>query len=253
MGGGQLTDMKAIGLIPVRLQSKRLPGKALLNIDGLPLIIHTAKRATLAKNLSEVFVCTDNNEIIRECKKYNINFIKTSSNFQNGTERIASVAYKFKKKIILDIQGDEPLINPNHIEKIIEFHKKNLRKIDIVIPTIKSPYNSLPTIIRVMSSKDGRVMYLSRSKIPHQYTENVNYIKKHLSIISFSSGALAKYAKLERSFFENIEDIELLRALENNMKVYSFDLKGNSFSVDIYDDYLRAKTAMSSDPFRKLY
>jgi len=245
--------MDAIGLIPVRLQSKRLPGKALLEIDGLPLIIHTAKRASLAKNISDVFVCTDNGKIINECKKHKIKYIKTFSNFQNGTERIASVAKKFKKKIIVDIQGDEPLINPNHIDEIVKFHKKNIKKIEIVIPTIKTTHNSPSSIIRVLSTKTGKIMYLSRSQIPHPYLENVSYIKKHLSIISFTSNSLMKYSKLKKSYYEKIEDIELLRALENDMKVYSLDLKGSSFSVDIYDDYIKAQTAMYSDPIRKLY
>ena len=245
--------MEAIGLIPVRLQSKRLPGKALLDIDGLPLIIHTAKRAALSKKLKKVFVCTDNNKIIQACKKYDVPYIKTKKNFQNGTERIASLAKKFKNKIIVDIQGDEPLINPSHIYEIIKFHKKNLKKIDIVIPTIKSSFNSPDTVIRVLSSASGRVMYLSRSKIPHLYSDSVSFIKKHLSIISFLSSSLINYSKLKKSYYEKIEDIELLRAVENDMKIYSFSLEGNSFSVDIYDDYLKAKEAMSSDPIRKFY
>ena len=245
--------MDAIGLIPVRLESKRLPGKALLDIDGLPLIVHTAKRAQLSKKLHKVYVCTDSTEIIKACVKHNINYIKTGKNFENGTERIASVAKKFKKKIIVDIQGDEPLINPAHIDQIVEYHQKNQRKIEILIPTIKSLYNSPETIIRVLTSKSGRVMYLSRSNVPNLYIDNIAYIQKHLSIITFLSEAFQKYSKLKKSYYEKIEDIELLRALENDMKVYNINLEGNSFSVDVNDDYLKAKIAMSNDYIRKLY
>ena len=242
-----------VALIPTRLNSKRLPGKALLDIDGYPIIVHTAKRAMLSKYIKKVFVCTDSNEIIKVCKKFKIKTIKTKSEFQNGTERIASVAHKFKNHLIVDVQGDEPLTNPRTIDKLILNHLKNKHKPEILIPTRKMSFNSEDTNVRVLSSTSKRIMYLSRAKIPYNYKKTVSFVQKHVSVITFTYSGLMKYKKLKPTPLEKIEDIELLRAIENDMKVYSCEMKESSFSVDVNDDYLKAKIAMSQDNFRGKY
>lgn len=244
---------KIVALIPSRLESKRLPGKALLDIDGYPIIVHTAKRAMLSKLIKEVYVCTDSIEIIKVCKNYDIPTIKTKKNFQNGTERIASVAHKFKNYLIVDVQGDEPLTNPKTIDKVISFHLKNKHNPEIVIPTRMMSFDSSETNVRVLSSKSNRILYLSRAKIPHNYKNISSFVDKHVSVITFSHSGLMKYKKLKPSKLETIEDIELLRALENDMRVFSYRIKEKSFSVDINDDYLKAKIAMSTDLYRKKY
>lgn len=244
---------KIVALIPTRLESKRLPGKALLDIDGYPIVVHTAKRAMLSKMIDEVYVCTDSKEIIDVCKKYKIQTIKTKKNFKNGTERIASVASKFKNYLIVDVQGDEPLTNPKTIDKLVKFHLKNKYKPEIVIPTRLMSYDASDTNVRVLSSKSNRIMYLSRAKIPYNYKNSISFVDKHVSVITFTYSGLMKYKKLKQSTYESIEDIELLRALENDMKVYSYRIKEKSFSVDINDDYLKAKIAMSNDPYRDKY
>ena len=157
---------KNIVLIPTRLESRRLPRKALLEIDNLPVIVHTAKRALLAKKVNEVYVCTDSYEIIEVCKKYNIQTILTDSNFTNGTERIASVCERFDNDLIIDVQGDEPLIKPEYIDTLIEKHISHPLNPEIIIPTIKVPYNSDENIVRIISSNSGRIMYLTRGLSP---------------------------------------------------------------------------------------
>ncbi len=244
---------KNIALIPSRLESKRLPGKALLEIDGLPIIVHTAKRALLANKVDEVYVCTDSQEIISICQKYSINTILTESHFTNGTERIASVSERFEDSLIIDVQGDEPLIKPDYIDILIDIHYNHQSKPEIIIPTIKVSYNSNDNTVRVISSNSGRVMFLTRGMSPYRFKSEVSVVHKHVSVISFTSEGLKKYSKLKKSYLETIEDIELLRAIENDMQVYSHELEGNSFSIDVNDDYLRAKVAMVEDPIRKLY
>jgi 3-deoxy-manno-octulosonate cytidylyltransferase (CMP-KDO synthetase) len=244
---------KIVALIPSRLESKRLPGKALLDIDGYPIVVHTAKRAMLSKMIDEVYVCTDSKEIIDVCKKYKIHTIKTKKNFKNGTERIASVAKKFKNYLIVDVQGDEPLTNPKTIDKVVNFHLKNKYNPEIVIPTRLMSYDSSETNVRVLSSITNRIMYLSRAKIPYNYKNSLSFVDKHVSVITFSYSGLMKYKKLKPSPIEVIEDIELLRAIENDMNVFSYKIKEKSFSVDINDDYLKAKIAMNDDPYRKKY
>jgi 3-deoxy-manno-octulosonate cytidylyltransferase (CMP-KDO synthetase) len=244
---------RVVGLIPVRLASKRLPGKALIEIVGLPLIIHVAKRAQLSKSLDEIYVCTDSLEIAAKCTEFNIPHIITDSMFSNGTERIASVAHKFPDTFILDIQGDEPLINPNHIDAVCDFLVNSSHEPDVVIPTLKTQYNSPDSIVRVQASVSGRVLSLTRAMVPHPFLRRPQFINKHLSIIGFRPGTLERYAKLKPSINEEFEDIELLRAVENDFSVYSFELVGDSFSVDQEDDLVRARVALEADKFLSLY
>ena len=119
--------MKKIILIPTRINSKRLPAKALLQIEDIPLIMHTYKRACMSKLANDVYVCTDSLEIIEVCKKFEAKFIKTKSTHKNGTDRISEAAKKLNlnsRDLIIDVQGDEPLINPHDIDRTINFFKK---------------------------------------------------------------------------------------------------------------------------------
>ena len=244
---------KIVGIIPSLLESKRLPGKALLEIEGYPIIVHTAKRAMLSKMIDEVYVCTNNKEIIKVCKKHQILTIKSKKNFINGADRIASVASKFKNYLIVGILGDEPLVDPDTIDKVINFHMKNKNKPEIVISTHLMSQESSENNVRVLSSKSNRVMYLSRAKIPHNYKDSISFVDKHMSVITFSYNGLMKYKNFKPSILELTEDIMLLRAIENDMKVFSCKIKDKSFSANVNEDYLATKIAMSSDPHKDKY
>ena len=126
---------KILGLIPVRLNSSRLNQKPLLLIKKIPLIIHTYRRAKLSKKLDELIICCDDKKILNIAKKFNAKVILTSKKHKNGTERINEAYLKIKKKydLIIDIQGDEPLINPKQIDKVIDFHLNN-KDVEIVLP-----------------------------------------------------------------------------------------------------------------------
>jgi len=246
--------MKILGLIPSRIGSTRLPAKALLPISGIPLVIHTYKRSILSKKLNKVIICTDSKKILSTSKKFKANAILTSPHHNNGTERIAEAYMRqsVKYDLVVDIQGDEPLISPYHIDQVIDFHKKNL-DVDIVLPTLKIKFPDNPNLIKVVKNKKNEVLYLSRNKIPFEAKSKSKYFLKHLSIISFKSEALIKFAKSKKLELEKIEDIELLRALEIGLKIKTLELKGDSFSVDIAEDYSRAKDRMQKDKFFKIY
>ena len=250
MADGLRNSMKKIiGLIPSRLGSKRLPGKALADISGMPVVIHVAKRALLSKCLDEVIVCTDSLEIASKCEEFSVKVVLTSDHFRNGTERIASIIDNIDFEYAIDIQGDEPLVNPEHINCVADNISRNIKGEDILIPTLEVPFSSPETIVRVQSSLSGRIMTLTRATIPHRYSVPITTIQKHLSVIGFTKKALKKYRELEPTPNELSEDIELLRALENDMKLYSLPVEGNSFSVDVQDDLLKARVAMKTDKF----
>jgi 3-deoxy-manno-octulosonate cytidylyltransferase (CMP-KDO synthetase) len=244
---------KIVGLIPSRLNSTRLPGKALADIEGLPLVVHTAKRAKLAQSLDAVYVCTDSHEIQQACLNHGIESILTTGDYRNGTERIASLVDSINSDFIIDIQGDEPLINPNHIDIVSSVISSPEFSHEIALPVLRVPYSVGESVVKVQASLSGRVMTLSRANIPCRYAQTTHYVTKHLSIIGFTPSVLSRYSTLPPSPFELIESIELLRYLENDISIGTFCLQGDSFSVDIQDDLDTARASMRTDPFRDLY
>ena len=159
--------MKAIALIPARLNSKRLTRKVLLPINNIPLIIHVYKRTQKAKRIDDVIICCDDLSILKEAKKYNAKCLLTSKTHKNGTERIYEVYKKIKKNFdfVVDVQGDEPLIDPSHIDKVVEFHHKN-KKTDIVVPNLKVKEKKNRNIVKIVSNHKNEIIYFSRLDVP---------------------------------------------------------------------------------------
>lgn len=243
-----------LGLIPSRLNSKRLKHKPLLEIDGLPIIVHTFKRAMLSKKLDKVVVCADDQKIVNVVKKHGGEAILTSKKFRNGTERIAEVSKKFKNiKLVVDVQGDEPLVDPKDIDRVINFHLKN-NKFDIVVPCMQADENfASRNLVKVIFSDSGRILYFSRAVVPFNFKNKKIKYYRDLSIVSFIPKILIKYSKLKMGFLENVEGIELIRALENNISIGTFIAKNSGFAVDVNQDLMRAINVMPTDSIRKKY
>ena len=234
--------MRSVILIPSRLNSTRLPGKALLDIGGLPMVVRVFKQAEKCMDVAEVYVCTDNNDISKVVQSYGGKVIMTSSNHENGTTRIAEAkTFLPKYDLYIDVQGDEPFINPAHITEVIRCHEQY--KPDIVLPVL-SINETKNSDVKVVTDISGRVLYLSRSSIPFHHHRKSEYLK-HLSIISFSPNAIDKYASLPMSSLESVEGVELLRAVENGMHIQTVKLVGDSFSIDTKVDYERALKRVS--------
>ena len=243
-----------LGLIPSRLNSKRLKHKPLLEIDGLPIIVHTFKRAMLSKKLDKVVVCADDQKIVNVVKKHGGEAILTSKKYRNGTERIAEVSKKFKNiKLVVDVQGDEPLVDPKDIDRVINFHLKN-NKFDIVVPCMQADENfASRNLVKVVFSESGRILYFSRAVVPFNFKNKKIKYYRDLSIVSFIPKILIKYSKLKMGFLENVEGIELIRALENNISIGTFIAKNSGFAVDVNQDLMRAINVMPTDSIRKKY
>ncbi len=247
-------DYKVLGLIPSRLKSRRLPFKALLPINNMPLIVHTYKRAVMSKLVDDVIICCDDKKILDVAKKFKAKAMLTSVHHSNGTTRIYEGYLKVKKKydFIVDIYGDEPLLSPIHIDKVVDFHLKNTDA-DIILPYLKIKNINNTNIVKLITNNKKELMYLSRANVPFEFRAKSKFLKKHLSIISFKPEALEKYSTHARTPIEKIEDIELMRALEIGLKVKTLELKGDSFSVDVAEDYKKAKNKMKSDKYFKFY
>ena len=244
--------MKIIALIPARMQSSRLPNKPLLDIHGLPMIIHVAKRSKYSKSVDDVIVCTDSLDILNECSKHEVDCFLTKKLHKNGTERICEVVNNIDisdDDLVIDIQGDEPLIHPETIDRLISNFKKS--KFDIMLPYIESNDLDNANIVK-LSTVGDEVFYMSRADIPYSFAQE-RKLKKHLSIIIFTIRALKKYSTFQPSELEKIESIELMRALENRLKIGTFKESLDSFSVDVLEDYQKAVRYMKNDTLNREY
>jgi len=239
--------MNIVGLIPVRLESSRLTDKAILEISGVPMILHVAKRAKLSKSLDRVVVCTDSHKICDLCVENEIEVVLTKNVHTNGTERIAEAASILnldQDTVVVDIQGDEPLLKPYMVDNVADYLIKN-NQFDIIVPFIETFEEESHNKVKLVASGDN-VIYMSRRNLPYPFSKDTVY-KKHLSIIAFKMDALSKFAFSEPTPLEEIEGIELLRAIEIGLKVGTFEEYGETLSVDTSEDYERVQRLMRKD------
>ncbi len=212
------------------MQSTRLPKKMILDVCGIPLIIHTAKQA-LKSNATDVIVATDHEDIFCICQKYKINAIMTSDKHTSGTDRLAEVVKKLNfhdDEIIINVQGDEPLIEPELINALADFIIKKGNPIaTIAHPITEDVFN--PNIVKVVMDIQQNALYFSRAPIPYYRDgyQNIQHpvlpsqlsILRHIGIYAYSVDFLKKYTFLSYSPVEAIENLEQLRALYHGYKI----------------------------------
>lgn len=245
--------MKKYILIPARLESARLPRKALKKILNLPMIIHVSLRAKLCKNVDNIVVCTDSPEICWECEKYNIEVCMTKSEHKNGTERISETVNIMNignDDIIVDLQGDEVFVKPKDIEKV--FLETEKSKFDCIVPYQKLYEMNNPNRVKIIET-DRQILSMTRADAPFYFGKQKQYLKKHLSIIGFKGSLLKKFRELKTKNLEKIEKIELLRLLENDIKIGTFQMKGTTLAVDTVDDYHKSIRMMNDDLIYKKF
>ena len=240
--------MKIVGMIPVRMESTRLPRKAVVDICGLPMIVHTFKRTLFSKKLDEVYVVTDSLEIKELIEKYGGKVIITSSYHKTGSDRLAEAVTKIKADIIVNIQGDEALVNPKHIDNSVNGLIDSDAQVSILL-TKYSKKNS-PGDIKAVVNLKNEIMYFSRNDLPSDARTEVLNMLKAYHVVSFRKDFLIKYASLEQTPLEKIEKNEYLRILENGYKIQGVMVDSDSVSVDSEDDLKYVRKKMKDD---KLY
>ncbi len=243
--------MKVVGLIPARLESSRLPNKAILDICGLPMIIHTMKRSEMAKSLDEVYVATDSSKIARLVEEHGGKVIMTSSKHKTGSDRIAEAAQNLDADIIVNIQGDEALVDPEYIEKGV----KGLIDSDSQVSILLTPYSkkNSPSDIKAVVNLKNEIMYLSRTDIPSDARVKVEQVLKGYHIVSFRKEFLLHYAQMEQTPLEKVEFNEYLRILENGYKIQGVMVESDAVSVDTQDDLDYVRRLMDKDRLRLNY
>ena len=225
-------------VIPARYKSKRLPGKPLINLKGIPMIIRTYNQCKKAVHQSKILVATDDKKILNLCKKNNINVIMTSNSCLTGTDRVAEVARKIKKKFYINVQGDEPICNPSDIKKIIRTAMKYPNKVINGFTEIKDKkmFNS-PHVPKVIFRKDGNLIYMSRAPIPSNKKKSFIRGWRQVCIYSFPYKSLKIFSNLKKkTTLERIEDLELNRFIEIGHEVKMIEMSNRSVPVDTKDD-----------------
>ncbi|MFO7980361.1 MAG: 3-deoxy-manno-octulosonate cytidylyltransferase [Candidatus Aminicenantes bacterium] len=233
----------ALGVIPARYSSKRFPGKALALINGRPLIEHVYKRAQKAQSLDQVIIATDDERIFQECRSLGAEVRMTSPNHKTGTDRVSEVAEDLDFPIIISVQGDEPLVNPEMIDSLV----KILQKEKVPMVTLRQKNKNLKclddeNIVKIVIDSEENALYFSRSPIPFSPS---GFFWHHIGIYGFQKEFLIKYKNLPVSFLEKSENLEQLRILENGYKIKTVETKYPTLSVNLPEDITKVEKIMN--------
>jgi len=233
-------------VIPARYQSSRFPGKPLVDIHGVSMICRVWRQCTKTLPSTQVFVATDSNEIADHCEECGIQVLMTSDTCLTGTDRVYEASKQINAKMIVNVQGDEPLIEPNDIQMVIQESKKNPDQIiNAMCPLTDEDDFTSTTVPKVVFRQDRRLLYMSRAGIPtnkyHEFTESW----KQVCIYAFPTAALEQFSQIKKkSHFESIEDIEILRFLEMGLDVKMVEVSQSSIAVDVPADVAKVEEAL---------
>lgn len=231
-------------IIPARMASNRFPGKILANINGLPMVIATAKQV---EALDDVAIAADSPEVIEIAKDYGIKAVLTGNQHQSGTDRINEAASLLGLKddeIVVNVQADEPFIEPTVVGAVVNRVKvmaKNKEDAMMVscYKAIDPEFANDPNHVKVIMNSSGYAIYFSRSKIPYDREEHLNYWG-HLGIYGFTRKSLREFCMLPPAILENKEKLEQLRAIYHGGKIAMIEVESKSFGIDTKEDLERA-------------
>jgi len=253
--------MKITAVIPARYASTRFPGKALAEIDGRPMIQHVYQRAAQSELVGRVIVATDDMRIADAVSSFGGEVVMTSTSHETGTDRLAEVAAGLDSDIIVNVQGDEPLIDPTMIDLAI---RPLLEESDLRMGTVKTRIKCLhdflsPNVVKVVTDNSGNALYFSRSPLPFfrdkwkdlkddSFNSGKLLCYKHVGLYVYRRDFLLKFAAMPATFLEIAEKLEQLRAIENGVKIRVVESEFESIGVDTPDDLLKAQ-----EQYRKRY
>ena len=229
---------RIVAVIPARLESTRLPRKPLRLIAGHPMIAWVYHRARRAASLDHVLIATDSSEIVDYCRTAGIPAEMTSAAHRSGTDRIVEVMSRIAADIYVNIQGDEPMVTPEHIELMLgpfrELPETQVSTLKVAITTEEARN---PNNVKVVTDVAGRALYFSRALIPHDRdgSGQVQYYK-HMGLYAYSAAALARFQTLPPSALEQLEKLEQLRLLENGVPIHVVETSEDTIGVDTEED-----------------
>ena len=244
--------MKIIGVIPARYQSSRFPGKPLADICGKPMIWWVYQQCMKVEDFDEVYVATDDDKIFSACTELGVKVIMTSDTHRTGTDRIGEVARKIPADLIVNIQGDEPLLEPATIKAAIEpfYHNPDLQ-ISNLMAKITDPIDVVNcTVPKVITNKEGIGVYLTRATAPYPKGSLDYAYYKQVCVYGFKPEALQFYCDFGMTYgkakVEAVEDIEILRFIENGYKVQYIEVDSETVAVDTPNDLQKVRAIVEA-------
>ena len=228
--------LRTLGVVPARLASTRLPRKVLREVAGKPLLVWVVEAARACPQLDDVLVATDSEEVVATCKARGIAVELTSLQLQSGTDRVHAVAQKIDADVYVNIQGDEPMIRPDHITALLRpFERKH---VDVTTLKVRCTPEIIanPNAVKVVTAADGRALYFSRATIPYD-RDGVNPVYwRHIGLYGYRRAALERFTSLAASRLEETERLEQLRFLENGISIYVEPTEHDTVGVDTEED-----------------
>ena len=249
--------MKIVAIIPARMAATRFPGKPLAAILGLPMIEHVRRRVSMCNNLDEVIVATCDEEIRNVVEAAGGRVIMTADTHERCTDRIAEALSKVKADVVINVQGDEPLVMPEMMNEVVLplLEDSDLLSVNLVSRIVDAEEFKNPNVPKVVTNRFGDLLYISREPIPSQKKAPTDdYVKlKQLGIIAFRSDFLQVFTRLEPTPLEIIESVDMMRAVEHGYRVKIVETKGRLIGVDVPMDIKRVEEILATDPLIKKY
>ena len=233
----KLKEQRAVVVIPARYKSSRFPGKPLAKINGKEMILHVAEKAELAVGKENVYIATENEKIALVCKTAGYNIVITSDNCLTGTDRVAEASKEIDADIFINVQGDEPMVDPNDIIRVIETKKNNPKSvINCMSKLHKDEVATDKKIPKVIFDLNDNLIYSSRNPIPGKKEGDSTIAYKQVAIYAFSMAQLNNFSQDKKTPLENEEDIEINRFIEKGIPVKMLRVTKVSYAVDYLED-----------------
>ena len=240
--------MKILCVIPSRLASTRLPRKALLPIQGIPMVQRVYQQASRCSAFTKVVVATDSEEIATVVTKAGGEAIMTDANLATGSDRVAAVARQFPEmEVVVNLQGDEPFMQPVMLEQLVAPYLagENPAMSTIAFKLDQKDF-ARPEVVKVIVDKDDYALYFSRATIPYPRSEKIPFtqlpVYHHMGVYAFRNTFLQEYCQLPQGLLEQTESLEQLRALENGYRIKVCLVTGGTLEINTEEDYQRAQT-----------
>ena len=249
-------ESKVIAVIPARWGSSRFPGKPLALIKGKPMIQWVFEQTSKAKSVSEVIVATDDSRILDTVNNFGGNAIMTSANHESGTDRVAEVIRNKNCEIVVNVQGDEPLIPPVNIDLVVQPLLQGIPESTVTLRILIKSYDNLldRNITKVVVNKSSSALYFSKAMIPWDRDDiiqnsSVDPLKpfwyKHIGLYAYRKNFLMEFGSLPTSGLEQIEKLEQLRILENGYNIRVVETNLDSIGVDCIEDLVMIEKRLS--------
>ena len=239
--------LSALGVIPVRLASTRLPRKVLREIAGKPLVVHVWEAARRAPDLAEVLVATDSDEVLQACARHGVPAVLTSADHPSGTDRVWEIARSRAADVYVNVQGDEPFVTPGQIARLIApFRERAETQVATLKIRLRPEEVDNPAVNKVVCAADGRALYFSKYPVPYDREGRGVLRYKHVGLYAYTHAALETFHRLSTSTLELAENLEQLRFLEHGIPISVVETDEPTIGVDTEADLRAAEARLAS-------